>query len=99
MGLSPRALNFEKGKPCAEVTWLNLCQSGEVATFQDPEVLERAKFSWEFGIHFVNTPKHPQGPMSLKTWKDYLHSEIKTMKEWNPLMQAHSAYLTRDLTP
>jgi hypothetical protein len=37
--------------------------------------------------------------MSTKIWKDYVHSEIKAMAEYHPLMQEHSGWLTRDLTP
>ena len=99
-GFSRRALNFEKGKPCAEVKWLNLCQSPEAASYLTEDILDNGpKYSWEFGVHFVNTPAHAQGPMSLKVWKGYLHSQIKAMDEWNPMMQAHSAYMARDLTP
>ena len=70
-----------------------------MATFANNEVLLRGQYNLLFGMHFVNTPNHAQGPMSTKIWKDYVHKQVGKMDKYNPMMQAHTGWLTRDLTP
>jgi hypothetical protein len=92
-GFHFRLFDFDTHKEsCADITWLQLCQTSEVRTFKE------TVWNWEWGIHFVNTKRHPQGPMNITTWKAHLHSRVGAMQAYNEWMQAHSAYFARSLT-
>jgi hypothetical protein len=99
LGLSQRAVNFDNAAAsCATVTWSNLCQSPETASVRNEHLMGQQHYALYFGMHFVDTPRHAQGPMSSKTWKAHVHEQVKEMRAFNSMMQQHSAFLTRNLT-
>jgi hypothetical protein len=107
-GFHKRNFDFERSAAaCAHITWLQLCQSEEVRTVDSDEL----NWNWEWGVHFVDTKKQPQGPMSIRTWKAFVHSQVGKMQVTKPAvavpcildarchwMQAHSVTVTVTVT-
>ena len=77
-GMSPRALNFDKGSGCAEVVWLNLCQSPEVATYKSKEVVKLFRYQYFFGM--VSEPLRLKitviiiAHLLCVPWKHFVHT-------------------------
>jgi hypothetical protein len=100
-GLLRRYFNFEGSKEdaCANITWNQICHSDV-----EMKPVFGAKINWnfEFGVHFVNTPFHPQGPMTLNELSTFISKRLTKAANSNHWSQWHierSGFLVRDLTP
>lgn len=99
-GLLRRYFHFgsETSAQCADITWNLICQNPK-------EFRSDARsddWNWEWNIHFVHTPMHPQGPMNLSVLTKHAHGALSAAAErdeWSDWHTLRTGYMVRDLTP
>jgi hypothetical protein len=63
-------------------------------------LLRAARGGAQWNIHFVHTPRHPQGPMNLSTLAAFAHARLDDAAArgaWSDWHVPRSGYLARDL--
>ena len=99
-GLLRRYFHFgtETSAQCADIRWNLICQNPR-------EFRSSARsddWNWEWNIHFVHTPMHPQGPMNLSVLTKHAHGALTAAaerNEWSEWHTGRTGHLVRDLTP